>query len=143
ERYFDYSRSGLRALPHETGETRALEGFFVRAGIPFPTRVFDLAMMNYRLVGGRAHRLAGRPSAFFVYRGEGNRILVCQMYRGNTADLPGGAERIEHNGIVFYLYRRDGLTEVFWQEGDITCVLVSDAPPEETTSLAFAKAVKV
>jgi hypothetical protein len=32
---------------------------------------------------------------------------------------------------------------VFWQEGDVVCVLSSDAPSEAVIQLAFAKAVKV
>lgn len=32
---------------------------------------------------------------------------------------------------------------VFWQEGDVICVLASDARPEDVIALAFAKAVRV
>jgi hypothetical protein len=49
----------------------------------------------------------------------------------------------ENNGIRFHVYRKDGLTLVFWQEGTVMCVLASDAPGEEVIQLAFAKAVRI
>jgi hypothetical protein len=98
-------------------------------------------MMDYRLVGGRVHTMRGRPSALFVYRGKENKILVCQMFESSTRDLPGGAEARENGGIPFSVYRRDGRTIVFWPEGQVLCVLVSDADAEEVIALAFAKAV--
>jgi hypothetical protein len=65
------------------------------------------------------------------------------MYRGRTAELPYTAERRVHDGIGFLVYRRDGVTLVFWQEGEVVCVLASDVAPEEVVALAFAKAMKV
>lgn len=134
--------SGTLVLELRTDEARLLERFFEERRIPFRTRVLDLGMMQYRLVGGRAQTIAGRPSALFVYRGPGGRLLVCEMYRGQLAELPHDARRFEHGGIEFRAYRRKGSTQVFWQEGDITCVLVSEAPIEEVLPLAFAKAMK-
>jgi anti-sigma factor RsiW len=96
-------------------------------GVPFTTRVFDLGMMGYRLEGGRVHRLAGRLSALFVYRGEGGKILVCEMYSGHARELPGGAVLRENKGIRFYVYRTGRTTTVFWQERDVVCALSSDA----------------
>ncbi len=135
-------RAGHLPLDLSTENPEELERFFAARGISFRTRVLDLAMMNYRLVGGRVQKLAGRPSALFVYR-KGNKILVCQMYEGDAEELPEGAERREHDGIAFYTYRKDGETLVFWQEGSVTCVLTSDIPSEEVIALAFAKAMKV
>jgi hypothetical protein len=43
----------------------------------------------------------------------------------------------------FLIYRRGALTLVFWQEGDVICVLASDIAPEAAVALAFAKAVKL
>ncbi len=136
-------RDGAMTVALSTDDTKRLEVWFSEQGIRFPTRVFDLGMMGYRLSGGRVHTLAGRPSALFVYRGPGDRLLVCQMYEGDTAELPSRAERTEHGGIDFLVFHREGSTQVFWQEGDVTCVLVSDAPPEEVLALAFAKAMRV
>lgn len=85
--------------------------------------------------------VGGRPSALFVYRGERNKILVCQMYEGSARDLPRGAEVRRHGGISFFVYRRDARTLVFWPEGKVLCVLASEAPTEEVVALAFAKAV--
>jgi hypothetical protein len=127
----------------KTEDVKEMEEFFSEGGIPFKTRVFDLGMMNYRLLGGRAHQLIRRKSAFFVYRGKGDKILICQMYLGRITELPAGATRRENKGIQFYIYRMKGLTVAFWQEGAVTCVLTSDIDPEELVQLAFAKAVKV
>ena len=129
-------------LEIRTADPQELERFFAERGIAFRTRVFDLGMMGFRLVGGRVHSVRGRPSALFVYRDERNKILVCQMYEGSVRELPRGAEVREHDGIPFSVYRRDGRTIVFWPEGETLCVLASDIDREELVALAFAKAVK-
>ncbi len=142
----DYRNYQTETLPLslETGNEKELERFFLSAGIAFDTRVFDLGMMNYHLLGGRIHQLIGRQSALFVYRGKNRRVLICQMYPGHATELPpGGATLREEKGILFYIYRDDGLTIVFWQEGAVFCVLTSDGDPEEVVQLAVAKSVKV
>jgi anti-sigma factor RsiW len=139
---FEAYRTGRLALTMETADTRKMEAFFAANGIAFRTRVFDLGMMKYRLVGGRVHRLAGRPSALFVYLGEKQKTLICEMYEGRVEDLPAPAEKREHRGFTFFVYRHGAKTSVFWQEGAVTCVLVSDIDSEEVVALAFAKAMK-
>lgn len=139
----DYSRFRSGALPLESTLTRAdaLEAFFRERGIPFRTRVLDLAMMRYQLAGGRAHRLDGRPSALFVYRGEGGRTLVCQMYEARIEELPPPADVRDHRGFRFQLYREGDVTVVFWQEGAVVCVLAGDFGEREVLALAFEKAM--
>jgi anti-sigma factor RsiW len=128
----------------QTGDVKEMESFFSEKGIAFKTRVFDLGMMNYQLVGGRVNRLIERQSALFVYRGKDRQVLICQMYPGQVTELlPAGAILRENNGIRIYIYRVNSLTVVFWQEGAVTCVLTSDTDPEEVVQLAFAKAVKI
>ncbi len=139
---FEAYRTGRLALALETADTRTMEAFFAANGISFRTRVFDLGMMKYRLAGGRVHRLAGRPSALLVYLGEKEKALICEMYDGRLEKLPRPAERREHGGLTFFIYRDRGMTAVFWQEGPVTCVLVSDIDSEEVIALAFAKAMK-
>ncbi|MGH9838574.1 MAG: anti-sigma factor family protein [Blastocatellia bacterium] len=142
----DYRNYQAEKLPLMlmTGDVKEMERFFSAGGIAFDTRVFDLAMMNYRLVGGRVHQLLDRQSALFVYRGKDNRILICQMYPGQVTELPpAGAILRENKGIRFYIYRVNGLAVAFWQEGAVTCVLTSEIDPEEVVQLAFAKAVKI
>ena len=129
------------SLDLATTDVKQMEEFFIAHGTPFTPRVFDLGMMQYQLVGGRTHRLAGQPSALFVYRGPAGEELVCQMFPGKVARLPAGAERRENKGIEFFIYRKGGTTAVFWQEGTIICALVSDIAPEAVTQLAFAKAM--
>jgi anti-sigma factor RsiW len=135
--------SGDLALDLRSSNGEAIESLFVARGIDFPTRVFDLGMMQYQLVGGRIHRLRDRASALFAYRGPEGRDLVCQMYQGRLADLPRPDEVREHDGIRFQVYRTGELTLVFWQEGAVVCVLASDAESEAVIQLAYAKAVKV
>ena len=128
-------------LGSRTDDGAELESFFRRQGIEFETRVFDLGMMGYRLVGGRVHELAGDPSAAFVYRGPDGQYLLCQMFRGRPEQLPEADEVREHNGIRFHIYRKDGVTLAFWKEGSVLCVLASDIDSEELIQLAFAKAM--
>jgi anti-sigma factor RsiW len=135
-----YQRGDL-PVQLETVDFRAMEQYFAARGVPFPTRVFDLGMMNYRLVGGRVHQLVNRKSALFVYQSDPNKLLVCQMYPGNVSELPPSAETRQDRGFTFHIYHQNGLTAVFWQERDITCVLVSDISPEQVLQLAMAKAM--
>ena len=139
--YAEYS-SGSLELGLRSSDGAAVESLFARGGIAFRTSVFDLGMMQYRLIGGRVHRLRGRPSALFVYRGPEGRVLVCQMYEGLLTDLPRTEDVREHNGVTFHVYRAGALTLVFWQEGGVVCVLASDAESEAVIQLAYAKAVK-
>jgi anti-sigma factor RsiW len=141
----DYSRyrDGGLSLGLRTTDTHGLEQFFAANGITFETRVFDLGMMGYRVVGGRVHAVNGRPSALFVYEGEGGRLLLCQMFEGRLSELPPAETVREHNGIRFHVHHKDGLTMVFWQEGEVVCVLAAEIPSEEVIQLAFGKAVRV
>jgi anti-sigma factor RsiW len=141
----DYQNYQTEKLPLmlQTEAINEMEKFFSESEFPFQTRVFDLAMMGYRLTGGRVHQLLNRKSALFVYRKEGNKVLVCQMYPGLVTELPTGAMLRESKGIQFYIYHVNGLTVVFWQEGAITCVLTSDIDSEEVIQLAYAKAMKI
>jgi hypothetical protein len=142
EGYQNY-KHGRLPLGLRTQDVAEMEKFFIAQGIAFPTRVFDFRMMNYNLEGGRVNDLEGHKIAFYTYLGKNNKILICQMYRGNVSQLPADAELRENNGIRFYVYRLNGLTTVFWQEGRVTCVLTSEVDSREVVDLAFAKAVKV
>ena len=134
--------SGTALLAVESADPKVVEAFFAANGAAFRTRVLDLGMMQYRLVGGRVHQLDGRTCAEFAYRGPGNVALVCQMYEGRVADLPAAAEQREHGGIDFYVHHFQGVTAVFWAEGGVVCVLAATLPSEDVVQLAFAKAMK-
>ena len=140
--FAEYS-SGRLALDVRSSDGAAVERLFAARGIDFRTRVFDLGMMQYQLVGGRIHRLGNRASALFAYRGPEGRDLVCQMYEGRLASLPPPGDVRNQDGIRFQVYRVGKLTLVFWQEGAVVCVLASDAESESVIQLAYAKAVKV
>jgi anti-sigma factor RsiW len=135
--------SGSMPLEVRTADPATLEARLRAAGLPFAARVFDFGMMNYSLTGGGVHRIQGRPSALFAYRGADGRGMVCQMYEGQVTELPAPIERRRQNDIDFLVYREGDLTVVFWQEGDVLCVLVADGDSEAAIRLAFAKAVKV
>jgi anti-sigma factor RsiW len=139
----DYSdfRAGRLRLQLETGDAAALNKFFADGGVRFRTRVLDLGMMGYRLAGGSV--LGGRRKrAFFVYRGEGGRLLACQMYEGDLRALRHPPEVRQRSDFTFLVFRESDQTQVFWQEGDVVCVLASDMPSEEIVQLALAKAMK-
>jgi anti-sigma factor RsiW len=136
-------KTGLLPLQMLTDKPEELDRFFAARGVTFPTRVFDLRMMRYRLLGGRVLNPDGRKRALFVYVGPENKILACEMYEGDVRRLPKNGLQRSHAGITFFVYRRGGSTQVFWQEGATACVLVSDIPTEEVVQLAFAKATKV
>ena len=135
-------RAGRVPLPRRTADPAALEGHLADQGLGFRPRVFDLAMMNQHLQGGGVVDLDGRRASLFSYRGEDGTVLLCWMYLGTIAELPPPLQRREHGGISFEVHAVEGLTLVFWPEGDVVCVLVGDAPPEAVVALAFAKAEK-
>lgn len=134
-------RSGELPLELRAARPEQVEAFFRERGIPFRTRVLDLGMMNYRIRGGRVHRLGGQPSAFFVYEGEGGKTLVCQMYPGRLEQLPSADEVRNHRGFRFQVYRQQSITVVFWQEAEVVCVLAGDFGEQEIVALAFEKAM--
>lgn len=140
---FGAYQTGVLQLDFESSDPKAIEAYFVRGGIEFPSRVFDLGMMQYRLEGGRVHELDGRISALFAYTGPGETTLLCQMYEGRVSELPATEDVRDHGGIRFYVHRSGNLTLVFWQEGDVVCVLTSSAPAETVVELAFAKAMRI
>jgi anti-sigma factor RsiW len=124
-----------------TSDSGALERFFA-SHLPFHVRVYDFGMMQYRLVGGRIGAVGVHPAAIYTYAGPAEARLTCEMYQATVAELPQSAERREHNGITFFVYRRGRTTAVFWQEGEILCAAVSDISTEDVVTLAFAKAIK-
>jgi anti-sigma factor RsiW len=135
-------QSGSLPFDVTTSDAPTLERFF-NDRLPVRVHVIDLGMMQYRLLGGRVDRVGGHPSALSAYAGAGSRSLVCVMYPGQMAELPPANRQRTDRGITFSIYRQSRTTAVFWAEGEIMCVLVSDLPEEEVIGLAEAKAVKV
>ncbi len=134
-------RDGRLALDQVAEPPDALEAYFARSSIEFPVRVLDLGMMGWRVSGGRVHRIGDHPSALYLYRDQRGRLLACQMFAGRMGELPAGAEHFSHGEISFAVYERSGMTAVFWAEGNVLCVLVSDLPRDEVVGLATAKAM--
>ncbi len=134
-------RAGRLAPSLESGDPARLEAHFAEGGLTFRTRVFDLAMMGYVLRGGRVHAVAGRPSALFAYaQTPTGREVICQMLEESLIALPPPEDERESGGIPFRVYAVEDVTLVFWQEGNVLCVLAGDADPESIVQLAFAKA---
>lgn len=135
--------AGRVALDLESGEASRLEAWFASASLGFSPRVLDLGMMGYVLRGGAVRELAGHRVAVSVYRETATgRDVLCLMLRGGLAELPAPEATREHAGFRFQVYSGEGITLVFWPEGDVLCVLVGEGDPEALVQLAFAKAMK-
>jgi anti-sigma factor RsiW len=137
-----YAR-GTLTVERATADVQELERFFVSRGVPFETRVFDLGMMQYALVGGTVITVDDQLTPLIAYRGSDGTRLICRMYLGRIPAADARATVREHNGIIFYVYQAGGLTMVFWQEGRVVCLLVGDGAAESVVQLAFAKAIRV
>jgi len=134
-------RDDALALALRTSDAAALERFFAQAGTSSPIRVIDLGMMGWTIEGGVTRRFDRGLGGLYVYRSATGQRLVCQMYTGRLDELPAGAAVRSENGFEFRSYTRDGVTLVFWQEGNVVCVLASDLPSSEVLDLAVAKAM--
>lgn len=139
---FSAYRDGALSLTLRTGDAQELERRFRDAGLSFPARVLDLAMMERTLTGGRLHNLGGRESAFFAYRDPQGRPLVCQMFRGAPDELPAALLRHEQSGIPFFVHRRGPVALVVWPEAGVLCALAAEDATEAVLSLAVAKAMR-
>lgn len=138
----DLAAVGSPALPFavQARDAATLERYFAASTGP-RVRVIDLAMMEIALEGATRHTLAGRPSGLYSYQTPSGARLVCQMYEGRLADLPPPESVRTENGFRFQIYTRGNVTVVFWQEGDLVCVLASELPAAEVVALAVAKAM--
>ena len=139
----DLGAVGSRSLPLDvqTSEAAVLERYFAEAPQGPRVRVIDLGMMGIPLEGGVRHALGGVPSALYAYRTPTGARLVCQMYVGRLSDLPPPDDVRDNRGFRFQIYTRGAVTVVFWQEGDLVCVLASELPAGEVIALAFQKAM--
>jgi anti-sigma factor RsiW len=135
----DY-RAGTLALARRTEKPAELEATLRDARPEIPPRVFDFGMMGWRLVGGGPSTLTGRRSTLFVYEGPGGKALICQMTAEGWEDLPPAEDSRVERGITFHVYRRGGVTLVFWREAGAVCVLAGEESAEDILSLAVAKA---
>jgi anti-sigma factor RsiW len=134
---------GRLELVIEASDARRLELFLGDQRLGFETRVLDLAMMGFDLVGGGATPLAGRPSALMVYRETATGLeILCRMLRESLAALPPPHETRQHDGIPFQVYHQGDVTVVFWPEGPVLCALAGRGEPEALVQLAFGKAMK-
>jgi len=135
------STGAASTLEFATSDPANLERLFADR-LPFRTRVFDLTMMKYQLAGGRTGQIASHPAAIYTYAGSDGQQLTCAMYVGTLEELPEPDARRDHNGISFLIFKRSAATAVFWVEGNLVCVAVSDMPTDDVVALAFAKAIK-
>lgn len=136
-------KSGRVQLEIRSDSPHAISRFFSERDIGFPVGAASLHVPGYRLVGARVHVLGGHPSAFSVYRGRQNEILVCQMYEGRLTHLSSPSRVLEKGGVRLYVYLGADLTRVAWQDGPLVCVIVSNGAPGEVVGLALAQARRV
>lgn len=132
--------SGELALGLRSSDFGEVERFLSSQGLEFETRVFDLGMMGRGLTGARIHRIGGRRGAFITYRSGDGSLLLCAMYQGRPSDLPPAPVHRVRGVTEFLVYEVDGLTLVFWAEGEVLCALAGPGPSEAIVQLAFAKA---
>jgi anti-sigma factor RsiW len=137
--HFTAYRAVQLPLAMRSSDPKELEHFFSEH-LEFHTRVYDLDTMGYQIEGGEVVRLNGRSSALSAYRGSDDSRLLCEMFQGRMDELPTAPRTASHNGIAFRVYHRGALTTVYWADGDLICVLVSDIDSEALLALAFAKA---
>ena len=137
--HFVAYRGAQLPLAMRSTDPAQLEHFFSEH-LDFHTRVYDLDTMGYQVQGGDVVRVNGRSSALSAYRGAGDSRLLCEMFTGRIDELPPALRTANHNGVAFHVYRSGALTAVYWADGDIICVLVSDIDSEALLALAFAKA---
>lgn len=134
-------RGNAPALTMRTSDAATLERYFNESVDGPRIRVIDLGMMGWTIDGGLVARSGNVPVAVYAYRSSTGANLVCQMYPGQLTDLPVADEVRRENGFEFRIYRRDDTTLVFWQEGELVCVLAADLPTAEVVALAVAKAM--
>jgi len=139
---YEALRTGTVALQFATADAGELERALVQLELGFRPRVLDLAMMGWRLQGGRASELRGAKAALFSYVDSAGRVVVCEMYGGTLKDLPEGGERFERGGFSFVEYQERGVRAIFWAEGSVICVLVGELPSADLRALAIAKAMQ-
>ena len=137
--HFAAYRAAQLPLAMRSTNPAQLEHFFSEH-LDFHTRVYDLDMMGYQIQGGEVVRVNGRSSALSAYRGPSDSRLLCEMFTGRLEELPPAPRTANHKGVAFRVYRSGALTAVYWAEGDLICVLVSDIDSEALIALAFAKA---
>jgi hypothetical protein len=65
------------------------------------------------------------------------------MYQGTLAGLPPPDDRRTAKGIEFLVYRQGEVSVIFWQEGEVVCVLAANGDAEAAFALAATKAVRV
>lgn len=138
---YDAVRGGVMALERRSSDAAELARFFNEPARGPQVRVIDLGMMGWTLEGAVRRQVGARSHALYAYRSANGDRLVCQMYEGHLADLPAADETHRENGFDFHVYTRGGVTLVFWQEGELVCVLAADLPAAEVLALAVAKAM--
>lgn len=122
----------------ESNDPATLEDHLA-ARLGFRTPVYDLSSMDYRVVGARAHRFDGRPSAMSIYVGRRGDQLICEMFRGTRGELPTPDSRLTEGGVDFLMYRRGEVTVVLWQSGEVLCALAGAGDSNAILRMAVAK----
>ena len=133
-------RNGTLDLERYAQDPKELDQFFSRRGVPFSTQVADLRALHYRLVGGRIHQLINRRSVLYVYQGRSGEVLLCEMFVGDMTDLPSGGVLRECQRKKFMVCRDKTISLVFWQDGEMACVLASDIDSEQLFQAALLEA---
>ena len=131
-----------RPSDFERLDVATLESRFAAAGLPFPTRVIDLSMMQIHVVGGSLRAVLGRPATLVLYETPIGPML-CRMILDDSAAsmMPARTPALRERGFAFVSARSEDVSFVFWREGPVVCVLVARMTESELLELARAKAM--
>jgi hypothetical protein len=133
--YYTDVMAGALTADIAASDPERLADALVRAGVPFTPRVVGLEP-TLALTGGRAHAVAGRPAAAWLYQTPGMDVVLVQAFEGRLDELGAPDEQRHDAGRVLRIFRKITQTLVCWQDGPVVYVLSSTLPSETVIALA-------
>ena len=127
--------AGTLAPEHGIDDPQALSRTLALADPAFAPRIASLGP-EFRLMGGGAHRMRGRPAAVWFYRDRRSELVLAEAFVGTLGDV-GTPEHVRSDRRpALHVFYKMTQTLVFWQEGQLVYVLVATLPAERTIALA-------
>ncbi len=97
---------------------------WISARLDVSPPVADFAAEGFPLIGGRLDRIDGHKAAVVVYK---RREHIIDLYAWNAGNAPDAPPRSE---------TRQGFHTIFWRQGGMDLVAVSDVAPAELAAFA-------
>jgi hypothetical protein len=127
--------AGSLAPDRAMSDAEALSRALARAEPSFTPRITPLDP-EFRLQGGRAHDVRGRPAAVWFYRDARSEMVLAEAFVGTLAEL-GTPEHVRRDRPpALHVFYKTTQTLVFWQEGPLVYAAVATLPSERTIGLA-------